>query len=87
MASHFILIAYKTRPTLYRSGAILEQIVISYMSYRYVPRLASFRYAAVDFFWGEVFELFEIMLQDITQKWFYTLLGTILNHRIRHQYF
>ena len=71
MASHFILIAHNTRPTLYRSGAILEQIVISYISYRYVSRLASFRYAAVGFFWGEVFGLFEIMLQDITRKWFY----------------
>ena len=40
MAFHFILIAYNTRPTLYRSGAILEQIVIAYISYRYVSRLA-----------------------------------------------
>ena len=71
MASHFILIAHNTRLTLYRSGAILEQIVISYNPYRYVSRLASFRYAAVGFFWGEVFGLFEIMLQDITRKWFY----------------
>ena len=71
MASHFILIAYSTRPTLYRSGAILEQIVISYISYRYVSRLASFQYAEVGFFWSEVVELIEIMLQNINQKWFY----------------
>ena len=58
MASHFTLIAYNTRPTLYPSCAILEQIVIFYISYKHVPRLVSFRHAAIGFFWSEVIELF-----------------------------